>query len=80
MTSIADWFHALVFASDATRLALMGLGCWTVAGLCLFAERRRNRRRDLDRVGFMPWTTLFVLASVVGGGLLALSLPVVIAG
>lgn len=27
-------------------------------------ESRRRRRRDLDRVGFMPWTLLQVLAAL----------------
>jgi hypothetical protein len=27
-----------------------------------FGEHRRKRRRNIDRVGFMPWTLLQVLA------------------
>ncbi|WP_448663323.1 hypothetical protein ACG3SL_01220 [Sphingomonas sp. CJ20] len=27
-----------------------------------FAEKRRQHRRDLDRVGFMPWALIQVLA------------------
>lgn len=40
-------------------------------------EHRRKRRRDLDRVGFMPWTLVQVLA-MLGAVMLAsiaLNLP-----
>lgn len=30
-----------------------------VAGLAWWGDRRRLRRRDLDRVGLMPWEALF---------------------
>ncbi|MBL0924869.1 MAG: hypothetical protein IBJ12_10450 [Sphingomonadaceae bacterium] len=36
------------------------------------ADRRRNRRRNIDAVGFMPWTAitvLSVLATVVAAAL-----------
>jgi hypothetical protein len=33
-----------------------------VAITSAFGERRRSRRRDMDRVGFMPWTLIQVLA------------------
>ncbi|MBH0113549.1 hypothetical protein I5E68_11370 [Novosphingobium sp. YJ-S2-02] len=33
-----------------------------VAAIASLAERRRMRRRDLDRVGFMPWTGIFLIA------------------
>ena len=29
------------------------------AALAWLGDRRRLRRRDLDRVGIMPWTSLF---------------------
>ena len=42
---------------------------WTIAGaafvlavVAAFAEHRRARRRDLDRVGWMPWNFLQLLA------------------
>ena len=44
-------------------------GLWWATGIAaLFAvlagaaEWRRSRRRDLDRVGFVPWGTVSVLA------------------
>ena len=67
--------------SDAGQLAVLGGMFWVLAALCALMERRRQKRRDvarLERVGFMPWTTLFVLTAIIGGGMLAMSLPVVL--
>ena len=67
--------------SDAAQLAIVGGAFWVLAGVFGLMEWRRNRTRDLarlERVGFMPWTTLFVLAAIIGGGMLAVSLPVVL--
>ncbi len=36
-----------------------------VAAFASIAERRRNARADLDRVGFMPWTFILVMAVLV---------------
>lgn len=33
-----------------------------VAGMAALADRRRTRRRDLDRVGWMPWPLILILA------------------
>jgi phosphoglycerol transferase MdoB-like AlkP superfamily enzyme len=42
---------------------------WAIAGLLLvfallaaFAEHRRKNRRDLDKVGLMPWNFIQVIA------------------
>lgn len=44
---------------------------WTLAGalalltaVAAFAEHRRTRRRNLDRVGWMPWNLIQVLAAL----------------
>lgn len=45
--------------------ALVALAAW-------MGDRRRMRRRELDRVGFMPWTPIFfwsLLAAVLLLGL-----------
>ncbi len=71
----------LAFASDAALLALAGLACWVFAGVCLVMERRRGSRRSVERlekVGWVPWTNLFVASAIIGGGCLATSLPVVL--
>lgn len=67
--------------SDAAQLALLGGMFWAFAGFAGVMERRRIKRRDvarLEQVGWMPWLTLFMLAAIIGGGMLALSLPAVI--
>lgn len=33
-----------------------------VAGIAALADRRRSRRRDLDRVGWVPWPSIVVAA------------------
>jgi len=71
----------LTFASDAVQLSLAGAACWVLAALCLVMERRRIRGRSLERlekVGWVPWTPLFLACAVIGGGFLAISLPVVL--
>lgn len=76
-----ELFTSLLFASDAALMALAGLAFWVFAALALVMERRRVKKRDLARleqVGFMPWTPLFLASVVIGGGMLAMSLPVVL--
>ena len=63
----------LLFASDATLVGLAGAASLTVAGVALFGERRRLRRKHIDAVGWMPWTTLSVLATFAGLSLLAMA-------
>jgi len=70
----------LLFASDAELAAYWGAACIAAALACLLMERRRMKRAELNRVGWMPWTGLFLMLAVMGGGMLALALPVVIAG
>ena len=70
----------LLFANDAELLAMRGGALILLAIIAMRMDRRRSRRRDIDRVGWVPWTGLFVMLAVLGGGMLALALPVVIAG
>ena len=73
--------NQILLSSDAAILALIGAGSVVVAIFCALMEGRRNARRSVDRlenVGFMPWTNLFVGCLIIGGGCLAMSLPVVI--
>ncbi|MEM1131536.1 MAG: hypothetical protein AAGH53_01215 [Pseudomonadota bacterium] len=37
-----------------------------IAIICAVMEKRRNDRHDLDRVGFMPWNLIMVLALIIG--------------
>jgi hypothetical protein len=67
--------------SDAAQLAVAGGTLWVFAAFAALMERRRAKRRDvarLEAVGWVPWTGLFMLAAMLGGGCLAMSLPVVI--
>ena len=63
----------LLFASDATLVGLAGGVLIAVAGIALLGERRRLRRKHIDAVGWMPWTTVSVLATFVGLVLLAVA-------
>jgi hypothetical protein len=52
-------------------------GCATalaVAGIATLAERRRANRRNLDRVGFMPWTFIIIMAMMVALSCAAIAL------
>lgn len=69
-------------ASDAMRLTVLGGMAWLVAALAALMEWRRNKTRGverLERVGWMPWTAIFLGAAFLGGGFLALGVPGVLA-
>ena len=63
----------LTFASDAEIAALAGAGLLALALVARSAEIRRMKRARIDRVGWVPWTGLFLICAVVGVALLALS-------
>ena len=76
-----DVLSQLALSSDAEILAFAGAGFWLVAGFAAAMERKRGKRRSLQRlekVGWMPWTAIFVGCMIIGGGMLAMSLPVVL--
>tara|TARA_B100000678_G_scaffold249688_1_gene224127 strand:+ start:324 stop:554 length:231 start_codon:yes stop_codon:yes gene_type:complete len=75
-----DWLHNLVFLSDAGRVTLLGAGFILLALVALVAERARGKRARIDRVGCMPWMTIFLFAAVVGGGLIASGMPALLQG
>lgn len=54
---------------DTTRIMLVTGGVASVIALIAWlGDRARMRRKDMDRVGFMPWTTIFfwsLLAAIV---------------
>lgn len=45
-----------------------------LAGWAILADRRRMKRTNLDRVGFMPWTSISVLALVIAAFAASLAL------
>jgi hypothetical protein len=63
------------FASDAEILAAWGAGLLALALIAMAMDRRRVRRSSIDRVGWVPWTGLFLALAVSGGGMLALAAP-----
>lgn len=70
----------LLFASDAELAAYWGGAFLLVALLCMAMERRRTRRSEINRVGWVPWTFLFMMFAVIGGGLLAVAVPAIMQG
>lgn len=62
----------LLFASDAELALFAGVGFLVLAGIMSFAERRRIRRERIDRVGWVPWTGLFLAFAVIGASLVGL--------
>ncbi|MGF1550079.1 MAG: hypothetical protein ACFBQW_06050 [Sphingomonadaceae bacterium] len=45
-----------------------------IAVLAALADHRRGRRRDIDAVGFVPWTVIQLLAAL--GAIMALAFAV----
>ena len=64
----------LLFASDATLVGLAAGLSLLIAVIALLGERRRLRRKHIDAVGWIPWTTLSFLALF--GGVVLLSFAV----
>jgi hypothetical protein len=75
-----DLHEFLVFASDAQIAAAWGAALLAVAMAASLAERRRIRRARIDRVGWVPWTGIFLVCAVVGIVLMALSAKGLFAG
>lgn len=63
----------LLFASDAEIAGLWALGLFGLALVALLAEKRRVKRARIDRVGWVPWTAIFLACAVAGAALLALA-------
>jgi DMSO reductase anchor subunit len=38
------------------------IGALIIAAVASFADRRRSKRKNLDKVGFMPWPLIMILA------------------
>lgn len=61
----------ITFASDATLYGLWGGGLLTISALSALGEQRRRRRKDIDRVGLMPWRDVAALTGFAGLALMA---------
>ncbi|TFI57739.1 hypothetical protein E2493_13490 [Sphingomonas parva] len=62
----------LDFVSLDTELWVAAAGLFVLAAVAALAEHRRNRRRTLDRVGWVPWNVIQVLSFM--GSVVALAL------
>lgn len=54
-------------------LAIAGISAVVIAAIAWNGDRRRMRRSDPDRVGIMPWTSIFFLSLLVAIVLLGLA-------
>ena len=52
----------------------------TIALIAEFASRRRNNRKDIDKVGFMPWPTITAMSLLAFGISLAFGFGFIEAG
>jgi len=68
------WPAFLLFASDATLVGLAGGALLALAAFALVSETRRQRRKRIDAVGWVPWTALFIASAVSGVGLLTVAM------
>jgi hypothetical protein len=69
-----QWPDFITFASEATQLGLWAGSFLLLAGVALAADWRRARRRQIDQVGCMPWTPLFLGFATIGSGLLLVAI------
>jgi len=53
-----------IFFLQENAFAIASAICALVAVGAAYADRRRSKRRDIDKVGFMPWTSITVLAGI----------------
>ena len=70
----------ITFASEAEIVGFWGLALLALAIFALFAEKRRNRVARLDRIGWVPWTNVFVFSAMIGAGLIALAVKGIFSG
>lgn len=70
----------LTFASEAEIIGLWGIALLIIAVIALIGERMRMKRARIDRIGWVPWTNIFMVSAIVGMGLLALAAKGIMAG
>jgi hypothetical protein len=78
-----NWIDTYELLTDAEQVSVLGGVFLVIAAFALAMEWRRNRRRDLARleqVGWVPWTTVFMVTAMIGAGCLAMSLKAVAHG
>lgn len=62
------------FADPGTFLWAAAAVLFVLAAIAAVAEHRRNRRRHLDRVGWVPWNLIQVLSFMASVVALALAI------
>lgn len=78
-----NWIDAYELLTDAEQVSVLGGALLVIAAFAALMEWRRSRRRDLarlEKVGWVPWTTIFVLTAMLGAGCLVMSLRVMLKG
>lgn len=65
---------------STTLMTILGSFAAVLAVVAWWGDRRRHHRRDIDRVGFMPWTPIFFWALLVAVLLLGLSARAMLKG
>lgn len=63
---MTGWWQMIDWNGPWQALAACGAGLLVLAVAALLAERRRHARHDLDRMGCMPWTMIYVLSFFMG--------------
>ena len=59
--------------TQSTLWATAG-GFAVLAGLAFLADHRRTKRRDLDKVGWVPWSLIQILAIIAMAAAIAFAL------
>lgn len=65
------WPAFITFASDATIYGLWGGGLLSLSAFSSWRDNRRRKRKQIDRVGIMPWRDIAALTGFAGLALLA---------
>ncbi|WP_159977958.1 MULTISPECIES: hypothetical protein [unclassified Novosphingobium] len=66
---------------DSTKImTIFGSLSAVLAAVAWLGDRRRHHRKDIDRVGFMPWTPIFFWSLLAAVLLLGLSARKVLGG
>jgi hypothetical protein len=64
---------SLRFASEATTAGMWAVLCFAGAGVTVWADRRRAKRANIDKPGWVPWAKLFFAFALVGAVLFAMA-------
>lgn len=67
------FYTEIEFASDAKLAAIWGGVFVVLSLLALWGDARRTRRKEIDQVGWFPWTKLFFACAFIGAGLIMLA-------